>query len=110
VLGAGPGSFRNEFPLYRSPDYHTSAISNLTLSAHNRFLDLLAETGIIGFAVYVAFLVGLFVLGIKAIRRCTNNPLRAIMLGYLVGIAMIYAGNFSTPMMRWPIGAVTTHV
>lgn len=109
VLGAGPGSFRVEFPQYRSPDYHLSTISNLTLYAHNIVLDVLAETGLLGLLAYGGFLVGLFVLMGRAIRRCPSEILRVVLVGYAVGIACLYAGNLFTPMMRWPIGAVTTH-
>src|SRR5690606_30405272 len=59
LFGGGPGSFRLLFPEYRSPDYHLTRISNLTLYAHNWVLDLLAETGLAGTLAYLAFLGGI---------------------------------------------------
>ncbi|MCB2155517.1 O-antigen ligase family protein [bacterium] len=110
ILGTGPGSFRLEFPKYRTPNYHMADISNVTLYAHNRFLDLLAENGILGFLTYIAFLGGIGWLGFRALRRCESHMLRVAVIGYLCGIGFLYVGNLTTPMMRWPIGAVITHV
>ncbi len=56
VVGGGPGSFRNLFPNHRSPDYFLYDISNVTLFAHNYFVDVLCETGLVGFAVFMTFL------------------------------------------------------
>ncbi|MEQ8821540.1 MAG: O-antigen ligase family protein [Sumerlaeia bacterium] len=110
ILGAGPGSFRLEFPKYRSPDYHLYDISNVTLYAHNRFLDLLAENGIVGFGFYVAFLGAIGWLGFRVILRCPSQNMRVLMIGYLLGLGYFYLGNLATPMMRWPVGAVTAHL
>jgi len=109
LLGGGPGSFRLLFPEYRSPDYHLSRISNLTLYAHNWILDLLAETGILGAAAYLAFLGGLFYLGYRSLRRCPDMVIRVAVIGGLVGILSILAGALVTPMTRWPVGTASLH-
>lgn len=109
VLGGGPGSFRLLFPSYRSPDYHLARVSNVTYYAHNWVLDLLAETGILGAAAYLAFLGGVFHLGWKALRTCPDMALRVAVIGTLLGVLSVLAGSMTTPMTRWPVGAVALH-
>lgn len=109
VLGAGPGSYRVLFPLYRAPDYFLHRINNVTQYSHNWALDILAEVGLLGFLSYLAFLGAIFVLGWRAVRTCEDHTMRVAVIGYLVGLAAILAGNMATPMTRWPIGATTLH-
>jgi hypothetical protein len=109
VLGAGPGSYRVLFPLYRSPDYFLHRINNVTQYSHNWALDILAEVGLLGLLSYLAYLGAIFVLGWRAIRTCEDHTMRVAVIGYLVGLASILAGNMATPMTRWPIGATTLH-
>ncbi|MDK2973480.1 MAG: hypothetical protein PWP23_3235 [Candidatus Sumerlaeota bacterium] len=106
VLGAGPGSFRLVFPAYRTPDYHLTAVSNLTLYAHNLPLDLLAETGLLGFLSFGALLALLLAGGVRAFRRSESHPMRIAVLGYGLGAAMLLLGSLLTPMIRWPLGTV----
>lgn len=109
VLGSGPGSFRLVFPQYRSPDYHMIRISNVTLYAHNWILDLLAETGVLGAASYLAFLGGVFWLAFRVMRRSPDIGLRVAALGCAVGVTCILLGALLNPMTRWPVGMGSLH-
>ncbi len=109
ALGGGPGSFRLLFPEYRSPDYHLSRISNVTLYAHSWLLDLLAETGLAGTMAYLAFLGGVGWLAWRALRSPADAMLRVAVLGAAVGVASVLAGSLTTPMTRWPVGVVALH-
>lgn len=109
ILGGGPGSFRLLFPEYRAPDYHLHRVSNLTLYSHNWVLDLLAETGVLGAVAYLAFLLGVFYLGYKSLRRCPDVTLRVAIIGCLVGVLSILGGALVTPMTRWPVGTAALH-
>jgi O-antigen ligase len=75
VLGVGYGNYRS---LYS--DYIPGAAPN-ELDAHNMYLQMLSETGIIGFLAFSALVVGLAIAAIKAAR----NPDPLYRLG---GIAM----------------------
>ena len=106
LIGCGPGSFRLIFPRYRSPDYHLHDISNVTLFSHNQFLDLLAETGILGFLFYVGFLLVFFMNGLRALKRFEKNELRVYAIAFLCSILGLMLSNIFSPNARWPIVAV----
>ncbi len=109
ILGAGPGSFRILFPTYRDPEFHLNRIAHVTAYSHNWILDMLAEVGIVGFGFYAAMLGWIFWAGIRAVRTCPDHALRVAVIGYLVGLLAILAGNLATPMSRWPVGAGSLH-
>src|SRR5581483_10519470 len=51
LLGWGQGTFPEAYPRFRS--FYTDSFVN---AAHNDFLQLLAETGLVGFAIMIWFL------------------------------------------------------
>lgn len=110
ILGWGPGSYRTEFPRHRSPDYHRHAISNLALTSHNRVLDVMAETGLLGLLTYGGLVVGALVAGVMAARRAPSLDDRLLVLGLVLGIVMAIVGSLFTPMVTWPVGAVQLHL
>lgn len=79
VLGAGYGSFRflvADFPFVPNP-------VEGRLDAHNIYLQFLAETGVVGFAAFVAF-VGLFIsLALRSVRG--QDPLARIAAFGVIG-------------------------
>ena len=109
LLGVGPGGYRIYFPEYRSPDYHLTRISNVTMYAHNWLLDLMAETGALGTLAWLAFLGGICWLGFKALRRCPDQALKIAVVGTVLGIFGLLGGSATTPMSRWPVGSVALH-
>ncbi|HRR31757.1 MAG TPA: O-antigen ligase family protein [Candidatus Sumerlaeia bacterium] len=101
LIGCGPASFRILFPRYRSPDYHLHDISNVTLSSHNRFLDLLAENGLAGFLCYITFLFIFFGWGLKLLKKSKNGELRVCIMGIMCGAFGLYLTNLFSPNSRW---------
>ena len=75
VMGVGYGNYRS---LYN--DYIPGATPN-QLDAHNLYLQFLGETGVIGFLIFAAMVVGLAIVAIRLARN-------AVSLYRLVGIAM----------------------
>jgi len=103
LFGAGPGTFRLLFPKFRSPDYHLWDISNVTLFSHNNYLDLLAETGILGFISYMWFVALILYFGFKLIRRCQNANLRVCQIAILSSLCAMLLTNLSSPNARWAV-------
>lgn len=87
-LGVGIGNFGPavaDIALVQPP--------NGWLIVNNEFLELLAETGLLGFFAYLALLVVLFWRSIKAMRYSRDPYLRAVMLALLlafIGILIQY--------------------
>lgn len=106
ILGGGPGSYRIYFPRFRASDYFDHEISHVTIFSHNLFLDMLAETGILGFAAFVFFAGALALLGFRALFRAGDSELKLMILAALCGLLGIYGSNMTSPNGRWPIGAV----
>ena len=105
LLGAGPGNFRIYFPQYRSDDYFQHEISNVTLYAHNYFLDLLAETGLLGLGAFCVFLGALWLGGMRWAFKHPAERTRVLLAAALVGVFGMFGSNLSSPNGRWVIGA-----
>jgi O-antigen ligase len=79
-LGVGFGNYAAAYPRY--------ALVNWPLAlghAHNYYLNLLAETGIIGLAAYCVLMIGLFVLCARAARRL-EGARRGLAIGALAAL------------------------
>jgi O-antigen ligase/tetratricopeptide (TPR) repeat protein len=105
ILGAGAGCFRVLFPEYRSPDYHLTQISNVTLWSHNRFIDLLAENGIVGTACYLAFLGIILWRALRLLRTAEDERFKVIAIALVSGIIGFLGTAVFHPGIRWIIGA-----
>ncbi|GAB4325299.1 MAG: hypothetical protein Kow0059_21290 [Candidatus Sumerlaeia bacterium] len=107
LIGAGPGHFRVLFPRHRAPDYFLHDISNVTLFAHNRYIDLLAEEGLIGFVVYMGLIAAVFYFSLLALVRCRDGDQRVYQLGILTSLIGLLFTNIFSPNVRWTVVAVT---
>ncbi|MFH1968140.1 MAG: tetratricopeptide repeat protein [bacterium] len=68
VLGSGPGTFTYDFSKYRSVDSNQGALWNLGFDgAGSKVLTVLATTGILGFASFLALIATVLFYGIKFI-------------------------------------------
>ena len=105
-IGSGPTTFGIMFPMFRRPDYFLFEISHRTLSSHNYFVDLLCDTGILGFSSFMAFLSFLFWKCLMLIRRDPDITKRILAVGVVTGLSGFLVNNFVSPNARWPIGAI----
>jgi O-antigen ligase len=111
ILGAGINAFE---PAYRGlgifldPEYYNGHLPH----PHNIYLQFLAETGVIGFAILLVFLFGQLIYGYKALRhkaKALHDPwliascLWCSSVGYMV--TAISAHNF---FRTWWLGLAMT--
>ena len=78
-LGWGPGTFPIVFPAYQT-DMTAGYFIN---HAHNDYLELAAETGIIGFAAAVLCLLVLFITCLRTLAQSNNTYCQNLGLGAL---------------------------
>jgi len=96
-MGSGPGTFGAVYPAYKTvpdPVFYEHA--------HNDYVQLMAETGIVGFGLSVG-MVGILFGFVIAGGRARRNPwARGLLLGVVTGLAAIllhglYDFNFHIP-------------
>ncbi|MFH0794920.1 MAG: O-antigen ligase family protein [bacterium] len=106
ILGSGPGSYRVYFPRYRSPNYHLHDISNVTLSAHNEFLNFLCENGILGFTAWMGFIISGLWMAFKELRSSPNREVRFYQISLFCAVVGYCLVNIFSPNGRWIIGGI----
>jgi hypothetical protein len=79
-LGIGPGRYFRDSPNFLTPELAWSYGSE---NAHNNFLQITTEQGIIGFFIYAAFFVAALALAFRALAR---SPQDWRLLGATAGI------------------------
>ena len=107
ILGGGPGCFISLFYPY---DAGYQALMNsseiLVDFPHNDFLSVAACTGLVGFGLYLGFLISL---AIRCLRRAVACPvlliLLAAMAGYLVYSFFVFSIAIVSPLF-WVLAGV----
>lgn len=84
LLGIGPGSFG---PYVAA--HPLDMPENGYLIVNNEYVELLAETGVLGFLLFVLIIVIIYVRSIKAIKMAKDKFVKAILIGLLVALAGI---------------------
>ncbi|MDD5747092.1 MAG: O-antigen ligase family protein, partial [Candidatus Omnitrophica bacterium] len=85
-FGFGPGTFSSIYPHFKTP------LGEETVAAHNSFLQLGAETGIVGLVVFLWFWGLFFVHGYRLIRQ-DSTPRRFLLSGIYAAIIAFFVHN-----------------
>ncbi|MBU2614381.1 MAG: tetratricopeptide repeat protein [Elusimicrobia bacterium] len=107
LFGTGPGTFHINFPKFASQDLlaiwpQSQRIIN---DAHNEYVQLLAETGIIGFGIFFWILFSFFRPGLKTFNQNRNSNEAYILAGLLCSAAGVLIQNIGSVDMRFIISA-----
>lgn len=100
IIGAGLDAFGAAFSRYDT----WSGVYRVE-QAHNDYLQILADAGILGFACVVAFVVMLVKKGISTVTRRNNDVDRAISIGAFAGCFGILIHSFFDFPLRTPANA-----
>ncbi|MCL4234203.1 MAG: O-antigen ligase family protein [Deltaproteobacteria bacterium] len=84
VFGTGLGTFADAFAMYRPKE-----ILAYYDHAHNDYLELAIETGVVGFALFYGGVVAVFRRTVKAVRERQSRFARTRALGALAGVLAI---------------------
>lgn len=98
ILGIGLGNYRIESIPYESTTLDSTIVS---LHAHNDFLEILSETGLINAIIYLALFVSIFFISLKRIIKPKSELNRTIALITLL-LVVVYGVDsmFNFPMYR----------
>jgi O-antigen ligase len=105
VLGWGLGTFESVYPQFRS--FYTNFLVD---KAHNDYLQLLAETGVAGFAIMIWCLVAGFRRAVPKIRSWPSNVNGAVALVALIGISGILVHSLVDFNLEIPANALLFYV
>lgn len=100
ILGAGLNSFGTAFPFYDTWN-GTFRVEQ----AHNDYLQILADSGIIGFICIASFIVLLFKKSFQVIANTTDDFRRSTAIGALAGCFGILLHSFVDFPLRTPSNA-----
>jgi O-antigen ligase len=100
ILGAGLDAFAIAFPRYDSWNgmYRVE-------QAHNDYLQILADAGILGFACVAAFIYLLFKKGSQTVKESSDRFRRSVVTGALAGCFGILIHSFFDFPLRTPSNA-----
>ena len=105
ILGWGLGTFPTVYPQFRS--FYTNSFVN---AAHNDYLQLLTETGIVGFAIAIWFLIAAFRPAIRKTRNWPSDVNGAVAVAALLGICGILVHSFVDFNLQIPANAMLFYV
>lgn len=105
VLGWGLGTFPVVYPQFRS--FYTNFFVN---EAHNDYLQLLAEMGILGFSVMAWFLFILFRQVRRKAHKWTSDVSSAVTLACALGVLGILVHSFVDFNLQIPANAALFYV
>jgi len=105
ILGWGLGTFPVVYPEFRT--FYTNFFVN---EAHNDYLQLLVETGVLGFATMLWFLATIFMRGMKKIRNWEGEMSGAVALACLLGLSGILVHSAVDFNLQIPANAALFYV
>ena len=100
MLGWGQGTFADVYPRFRS--FYSDSLVN---AAHNDFLQVLAETGLIGFGIMIWFLAITLRNAVRKSSKWTSNLNGAVSLVAILGICGILVHSLVDFNMQIPANA-----
>jgi O-antigen ligase len=106
LLGWGKGAYFIFYPQFRVPEYWlVRTPTDLTIHAHNEFLQILAETGIVGFLFFVIFIITILKIGINVFDS-ERRQQRFLLLGIISAIVCILTHNLVCNNLQMPSSSI----
>ncbi|KAA3597925.1 MAG: hypothetical protein DWQ06_12560 [Calditrichaeota bacterium] len=82
-FGKGYGTFQIFFPKFRSPDYWLKKSEDVVLHAHNEFLEIISEIGLIGFVFWSCLILLILFGGFSQDKNKSGLLLTLVIIGGL---------------------------
>ena len=100
ILGWGQGTFADVYPRFRS--FYTDSLVN---AAHNDYLQVLAETGVLGFGTMMWFLVSVLRPALRKSHKWTSDLNGTVAVAAILGISGILIHSLVDFNMQIPANA-----
>jgi len=103
LTGWGIGSFVVFAPFLGAPAIPIleGGLPSLSQMAHNQYVQLLAETGLIGLTLYLAILIGFFARCWRALKENTSHTRQWLLIGSMAAIAAQAVDAFGNPSWQF---------
>ena len=101
LLGWGFGTFPTVYPQFRS--FYTNLFVN---AAHNDYVQVLTETGLVGFLIVIWFVVSIYRSGLQGLSHWNDNWNQMLRLAALVGCTGILVHSFADFNLQIPANAL----
>ena len=101
IFGYGLGSFQVQFPPNRPDDYMLNAVSHNTINAHNEYLQIGAETGIIGIILFFFLIFSYFQNFFRYIWKSNKKLSKHLLLGFAISIFGVLSHSIVSVSMRF---------
>jgi O-antigen ligase len=105
VLGWGLGAFPIVYPEFRT--FYTNFFIN---EAHNDYLQLLVETGVVGFGIMIWWVLTTYLRAAKKIRNWTSDTSGAVALACILGLSGILVHSAVDFNLQIPANAALFYV
>ncbi|MEU5259539.1 O-antigen ligase family protein [Amycolatopsis sp. NPDC021455] len=100
VLGVGPGGFREHY----AAESHDAEVDEQTPVAHNMYLEVAAELGLPGFALFAGVLVTAAVTSERTVRRAGPGPARTEAIAIQASLlAVVVTSTFLSEQYYLPL-------
>jgi putative inorganic carbon (hco3(-)) transporter len=86
LIGVGINTFSKNYGKYRTPNAEARFKTPATIYAHNNFLQMAGETGLLGLAAFLGFLFFAFKAAWQAYRKNTDPFLKAFSVAVVAAI------------------------
>ncbi|HDS08792.1 MAG TPA: O-antigen ligase domain-containing protein, partial [Firmicutes bacterium] len=106
VFGYGIGSFQVEFPEHRPKDYMLNGVSHNTINAHNEYLQIGAETGIIGLVLFLILVFSYFKIILYYLLNASSSLYKYMLFALSISIIGAIAHNGVCVNMRFTSGGL----
>lgn len=101
IVGVGVNTYIKNYAKYKFPekDYEQTGDS---IYAHNSFMQLTAELGLLGLASFLWFLFEVFKLGINTYRKLKDDYLKAIVLSVIACMISFLINGLTETSLYYP--------
>ncbi|GEM_PF-5989974 len=101
--GTGPGTFFIYYPRYQDRRAYATGIGQITDHAHNEFLEIASETGVIGLFLFVWLLFAAIRLALRIMRQADDDR-RYPAAAFICGLTAFMIQNMTGVTMRKALG------